>query len=111
MNYSYKEERTVQNDYTIRFNNKIFQIDKPVYPGLRGGKVTVAVYMDGSVHLSFRNHRLNSHEMDKLMLVSMYPHTAPRGSMAPQSTSPPKPRTPWAPPPDHPWRQYKDRFP
>jgi len=105
---SEQKERTVQNDYTIRFNNRIFQIDKPVYPGLRGGKATVAVYLDGSVHLSFRNHRLNSHEIDRLTYVSTRCHTPPGGSMGKEPT--PKPRTPWVPPPDHPWRRYKERF-
>lgn len=101
-------ERTVQNDYTIRFNNRIFQIDKPVYPGLRGGKVTVAVYMDGSIHLSFGNHHLKSHEIDKLTYVSTRCHTPPGGSMGNQLN--PKPKPPWVPPPDHPWRRYKERF-
>jgi hypothetical protein len=101
-------ERTVQNDYTIRFKNRIFQIDKPVYPGLRGGKATVAVYMDGSVHLSFGKNRLNSHEIDKLTNVSKQRHTPPGGSMGIEST--PKPRIPWVPPPDHPWRKYKVRL-
>ena len=31
----------VANDYTIRFRNRFYQLLKPVYPGLRGGTVTV----------------------------------------------------------------------
>ena len=106
---SEQEERTVQNDYMVRWKNRIFQIDKPVYPGLRGGKVIVAHHMDGSVHLSFKNRILNSHETSKLTHESKYCHTAPRGSMD-ISTSPhppPKPKTPWIPPTDHPWRRFR----
>lgn len=31
-------ERTVTNDYTVRWMNRLFQIEPPAYPGLRGGK-------------------------------------------------------------------------
>ena len=31
----------VGNDYTIRFQNVIYQLLKPIYPGQKKGKVTV----------------------------------------------------------------------
>jgi len=104
---SEQEKRTVQNDYTIRWNNRIFQIGKPVYPGLRGGKVIVAVHLDGSLHLVFNNKELAWKEPAKFIYVSAKCHTTPRGSMGKDASPkpPPKPRTPWIPPPDHPWRR------
>ena len=109
---SEQEERTVQNDYTIRWRCGIFQIDPPVYPGLRGGKVRVAVGFDGSLHLLFKGKRLNFHEFKKDIYVSAPDHTAPRGSMdkvKPSRSA--KPKTPWVPPPDHPWRTLRIKSP
>ena len=109
---SEQEERTVQNDYTIRWRNRIFQIDPPAFSGLRGGKVSVAVGLDGSLDLLFKGKRLNFHEFKKNMHASAFDHTAPRGSM--EKTKPSrsaKPKTPWVPPPDHPWRRYRIKSP
>ncbi|HTU06368.1 MAG TPA: ISNCY family transposase, partial [Trebonia sp.] len=38
---SLQEQRTVANDYTVRFENRHYQLDKPIYPGERGGKVVM----------------------------------------------------------------------
>ena len=105
---SEREERTVQNDYTIRWKTRIFQIEKPAYPGLRGGKVEVGVHLDDTLHLTFKGRELNWHEMTLLTDESMRRHTTPRGSMGESAISPKppaKPSKPWVPPPDHPWRR------
>ena len=44
---SYVETRQVSNDYTIRFDNKTYQIARPdVCAGLRGAQVRVEVRLD-----------------------------------------------------------------
>ena len=109
------DERRVQNDYTIRWNNRIFQIGKPAHPGLRGGRVTVATALDGSIQIFFRSKRLTWYE---IMLPA--PKASGNGKTIAQNglgtasptgkpTPPPGPhatnqRKPWIPPPDHPWR-------
>jgi len=111
---SEREKRTVQNDYTVRWKNSIFQIEKPAYPGLRGGKVEVGVHLDDTLHLTFKGRELNWHELDTLIDTSTWRHTTPRGSMegtAPSPKPPPKPSIPWVPPPDHPWRRFRIRPP
>jgi hypothetical protein len=30
---SLQEQRTVTNDYSVRFENRLYQLDKPIYPG------------------------------------------------------------------------------
>ena len=50
--------RTVANDYTIRFANRLYQLLPPAWPGLRGGKVTVEQRLDGSMHLRFKQRYL-----------------------------------------------------
>jgi hypothetical protein len=45
--------RVVTNDYTVRWHNRIYQVGKPVYPGLRGGRVVIELRLDGSMALRF----------------------------------------------------------
>jgi hypothetical protein len=56
---SFQERRKVGNDYTIRFNNEVYQILPPARPGLRGGWVTVERRLDGTLHLRFKTAFLN----------------------------------------------------
>ena len=58
---SHQETRKVANDYTIRLDNQAYQLLKPVLPGLRGGKVTVEKWLDGSFHIRFKGHELAYH--------------------------------------------------
>jgi len=60
---SLQQQRTVANDYTVRFENRHYQLDKPIYPGERGGKVVVEVRLDGSMAIRFGEHYLKYHEI------------------------------------------------
>jgi hypothetical protein len=55
---SVQEERTVGNDYTIRLDNRVYQLLPPPWPGLRGGRVTAERRLDGSLHLRFKGNYL-----------------------------------------------------
>ena len=74
---SVQEARVVANDYTVRFENRIYQLDKPIYPGERGGKVVIEVRLDGSMAVRFGEHYLKYHE------IAARP--APLGGSAPQT--------------------------
>jgi hypothetical protein len=58
---SHQESRKVANDYTIRLDNQAYQLLRPVLPGLRGGKVTVERWLDGTFHIRFKGHELAYH--------------------------------------------------
>jgi Helix-turn-helix domain len=60
---SIQEERVVANDYTIRFQNRYFQLLKPIYPGERGGRVVVEQRLDGSMAIRFGSHYLKHREV------------------------------------------------
>jgi hypothetical protein len=60
---SLQQQRTVANDYTVRFENRHYQLDQPIYPGERGGKVVVEVRLDGSMAVRFGEHYLKYHEI------------------------------------------------
>jgi hypothetical protein len=54
-----QHQRRVTNDYTIRFQNRLYQILPPPWPGLRGGRVIVEQRLDGRLHLRFKDHYLS----------------------------------------------------
>jgi biotin operon repressor len=57
---SHVEERVVANDYTIRYNNKQYQIARTdIRPGLRGAAVRVEERWDETVWVRFRDGYLN----------------------------------------------------
>jgi hypothetical protein len=51
---SIQHERVVMNDYTIRFENRVYQLLPPALPGQRGGKVVVENRADGSMKIRFK---------------------------------------------------------
>jgi len=61
--FSIQEQRVVANDYTIRFENRLYQLDKPIYPGERGGKVIIELRLDDTMAIRFGNRYLNYHEV------------------------------------------------
>jgi transposase len=60
---SLQHERVVTNDYVVRFENRIYQVDKPIYPGLRGGRVVIELRLDGTMAIRFEDHYLKFHEV------------------------------------------------
>ena len=54
---SVQERRKVANDYTIRFDNTLYQLLPPARPGLRGGWVIVEQRLDG-IHIRFKGKSL-----------------------------------------------------
>ena len=89
---SIQERRKVANDYTIRLDNRLYQILPPALPGLRGGWVTVENRLDGSQHIRFKGGYL------KYEVVPL-----PKASGA----LPPNPRSlsPWQTPAEDPQKE------
>jgi hypothetical protein len=85
---SVQHRRVVANDYTVRLDNRHYQLDKPVWPGERGGRVIIEVRLDGTMAIRLGNRYLNYHEI-----------TAGGESLG---APPPDPRSlaPWRPTPE-----------
>jgi transposase len=95
---SHQEERTVDNDYTIRYRNVRYQIaPKSQLPGLRRSKVTVQERLDGSLAVHWR---------DRYLQLRLAPAPRPQGPSTPTPVRPPKARETFRPPADHPWRRW-----
>lgn len=56
---SIQEQRVVANDYTIRFDNRFYQLLEPVWPGERGGTVIVEQRLDGTMKVRFKKRYLD----------------------------------------------------
>ena len=63
---SIQESRVVANDYTLRFDNHAYQLNKPVYPGLRGGRVILEQRLDGTLAIRFGDRYLGYKDLGAL---------------------------------------------
>jgi transposase len=131
---SIQESRFVGNDYTVRFQNRLYQIHKPALPGLRRGRVVMEQRLDGSLAIRFgerylayadlgaqapksrsRSHGLHPDSgVDHRAAAEPAPlaATLTDGSAGnctdpdpSQSTTAGTPRAPYRPPTTHPWRR------
>lgn len=91
-----KTARTVRNDNTVAHEGRLYQIERPV----RAGKVGVQVRVDGSMLIIRGSERLKFREI-----------TERPEKEAPQAKMSPRPRKPFVPPKDHPWRRWQSRKP
>ena len=83
---SHIERREVTNDYTVRYNNKLYQIDRrDVRAGLRKAKVQVQERLDGTIHMCFQGQYLRIRRCAEPMKVVV---PSPAGDLCPG----PKPR-------------------
>jgi hypothetical protein len=55
---SIQDKRHVSNDYTIRLDNRLYQLLPPALPGLRGGYVILERRLGSGLHLRFKGHYL-----------------------------------------------------
>lgn len=63
---SVQHERTVTNDYCVRFDNAVYQLSKPALPGLRRGKVVIELRLDGALAIRFRGRYLSYRRLGAL---------------------------------------------
>ena len=78
--------RTVDNDYTVRFENRCLQIDPPIYPGLRRGKVIVEQRLDGKLALRYGEQYLRFREIaPRLKRGVVLARVSALGGSAPQT--------------------------
>jgi len=98
MVFCVEEERGVDNDWTVRWDSRIFQIKKEnrVLPPARK-KVMLQEWLDGSIHIFYRGEEVTYKEINE------------RPAKARQPVSSPSTVIPYIPPVDHPWRRYSVR--
>jgi len=99
--FALKTERTLYNDFTIRFNNNFFQITKEQPIRIRPkSKVMVEIRLDGSTHIKFKGAYLNFNSIKKLPYMSFYAgRTKLRETLKERTKQ-------YIPPKNHSWRKF-----
>jgi len=94
--FSIQDQRTVNNDFTVRYKTRWFQLGQS-QPALvlRKDRVLIEERIDGSIFISLRDKYLNFQELPKR------PQKLEKMKVTALTRS--KPR--WKPPLNHPWRQ------
>ncbi len=97
--FCWENTRTLQNDWTIRYENRFYQILKDNRPRPKPKeKVAVRVLLDETIEILYRDKKLN------YQLVAQ-PTPRKTEKLSPAIT--PKPSSQWKPAPDHPWRSFR----
>jgi transposase-like protein len=85
---SHVEPRQVANDYTVRYEGKMYRIDrKDTRTGLRGGTVYVETRLDGSVAIRFRDRYLTTRICEPAAKVTVPKPAVARSGKAPRRGS------------------------
>lgn len=96
--FSVQNERTVNNDYTVMFNNKFYQLNE-VQPTTvyKKDKVIVEERLNGTIKINLKGHYLHYIELPERPKKEI-------DIKLPALTS--QKLFNWKPPIDHPWRKY-----
>lgn len=90
-----EEQRQVNNDWTVQYKNRYFQIlkENKRLPPTRE-KVTVSEWLDGSIHLVYKGGELKYKPLASRPVRQAKVETI-------------KPKKKYIPPADHPWRSFR----
>jgi len=96
--FSIQSTRKVQNDYTIRFKNKYFQLEQIQNTTVfKKDSIIVEEHLDGNIFLR---------KKDKYLKFKLLPGR-PRKEIDLKLIALTKTKPDWIPPQDHPWRSFK----
>jgi hypothetical protein len=96
-----KLNRTLANDYTLRFENKFFQVTKEQDIRIRSRDiVTVEEWLDGSIHLKFKETYLRYKNIEKKPYRGYYATNRNELNRVGNGTGTSVPGK------DHPWRRF-----
>jgi hypothetical protein len=91
---SHVEQRQVANNYTVRYDGKLYQIDRQdVCVGLRTARVHVEERLDGMLAVRFRDKYLRVHDCEQTSYQS--PSAETRNVKPPQQSGPAKLKSAW----------------
>jgi transposase-like protein len=91
--FSFEDTRTINNDWTIRYESRLYQLKAQSNLPPAQNKVRVRKRLDGSMQILYRDIPLDYKEISSRPVVV-------KAEVI-------KPKTNWKPSPDHPWRSYR----
>ena len=94
--FSVQSKRKVNNDYTIQFKTKWYQLEAQQKTSVyKRDEVIIEKHLDGTIHIRFKNVYLEYRELPKRPKPTYVPIVA----LTKQKPS-------WKPPKDHPWKKF-----
>lgn len=100
-----REERTVSNDWVVRYDNRLFQLERQ--SRLAPARSTVEVWEDaaGQIEIRYRDHVMRMTE-----IIAVVPAARPvEAAPPPRGKAGPPMRRARRPSADHPWRRHDER--
>ena len=103
---SFQEQRVVQNDWTVSWRNRFFQLsEKHRSLSLPKQKITVSELLDGTIRLVYQGRKLTWEELSERPGCRLArPARQSPASPSDKSTEE-KEKHPYKPAADHPWRR------
>jgi hypothetical protein len=97
-----QETRTISKNLTVQFKRVVYQIqsNRPGY-ALRNAQVMVSENSNGDITIFYNQTPL---------AYTIYNKAPRQAEVADTKTLNHKIKSPWSPPPDHPWRRYGQRL-
>jgi len=92
-----EEQRTVGNDWVVRYKNHFFQVLHQSNLPPAKNRVIVQEHLDGSIHMVYRGKEIK--------------HLSTHSHLSLEKAPIPKPRKKYIPSPTHPWREFNLRSP
>lgn len=97
--FSIKSTRRVNQDFTVQFKNNFYQLEEIQPVTIRPKEqVLIEEWLNGTTHFKFREHYLKCFILpERPKKIFKQPAILTNHPLN------------WKPPPDHPWRQYKNK--
>ena len=97
-----EEQRTVGNDWVVRYKNHFFQVlpQSNLPPAKK--RVIVQEHLDGSIHMVYKGKEIVFEEI-KHLLTHLH--------LSPEKAPVPEPKKKYIPPSTHPWRKFNLQSP
>jgi transposase len=105
--FQLEEQRTVSNDWVVRYANRLFQLERQSHHPPARSTVLVREAADGQIDIRYRDHRMRWTEITAGPQRATTPSAPPRPNT---ETAPPRPPVRrWHPGREHPWRKAIER--
>ena len=98
--FCWEETRVLRTDWTVRYENRIYQVIRQSHLPPAKQRITILRRMDGSLWMEYRGQSIRFTEITE------------EATEKPVQDDAPPSKEKWRPPHDHPWRKsFRDMFP
>jgi hypothetical protein len=100
-----EEERTVSNDWVVRYDNRFLQLERQSGHAPARSKVVVCESVDGQLEIRYRDRVMRWTEITPSVTARV---RSDQPAVRPPSHTATRPRRRYHPSADHPWHKHRD---